>query len=136
MSAQVTYIASSKIRAEARKEFNSIFEEVLAEAIGKAIGIRVGEAEARCAALEAKLNGLQAAISEFRFVGQWHEGKSCRAGNFVTTGGQVWHCNTDTNSRPGTDSTWTLAVKSGRDGRDGKDAPTEPPAPRTVRSQR
>ena len=54
-------------------------------------------------------------------------------------GGQLYHANADTNSRPGTDSTWTLAVKSGRDGCDGKDgldaAPSEP-SQRTVRSHR
>ena len=68
-------------------------------------------------------------------MGQWQEHKSYRVGNFVSMGGQIYHANSDTGSRPGTDSTWTLACKSGRDGRDGRDAvvpiePTDPSGPR------
>jgi hypothetical protein len=73
-------------------------------------------------------------MQEFSFKGQWAEFKTYKAGNFVSMGGQVYHANVDTDSRPGTDSMWTLACKSGRDGRDGKDF--VPPEPRIVRSER
>jgi hypothetical protein len=88
--------------------------------------------------LEEKIiKPIEERTKEFRFVGQWQEGKTYRAGNFVSMGGQVYHANADTDSRPGTDGTWTLAVRSGRDGRDGKDAtPPEPPTQRTTRSHR
>jgi hypothetical protein len=59
--------------------------------------------------------------SELVFKGQWNENAHYRRGNFVSMGGQIYHCNADTTSRPGTDSAWTLAVRSGRDGRDGRD---------------
>jgi hypothetical protein len=122
-AAQVTLI---------RREIEQHTNDVLAEAVGMAIAEMLGETEAR---LTAKIAALEARISEFKFVGQWAEFKTYRAGNFVSVGGQVYHCNADNvGSRPGTDSNWVLAVKSGRDGRDGK--PPEPPAPRTTRSHR
>ena len=90
----------------------------------------VREAEARFAAK------LEDAVKEFAFKGQWTEGAQYRRGNFVSLGGQVYHANADTQSRPGTDGSWTLACKSGRDGRDGRDAaPPEQPE-RSVRSYR
>ena len=117
------------IRAEAGK--------LIVEVMGRVLLVIHQETDAKFAALEAQITGLRNAMSEFKFVGQWQEIKTYKAGNFVTTGGQVWHCNSDTNSRPGMDSTWSLAVKSGRDGRDGKDFVPEPPGgPRTVRSMR
>jgi hypothetical protein len=105
------------------------FEEVMVYIVS---GI-FRETNAQFAALEAKLTRLETAMAQFKFVGQWAEFKTYKTGNFVSMGGQVYHANVDTNSRPGTDSAWTLACKSGRDGRDGKDAP---PEPRTVRAER
>ncbi len=44
------------------------------------------------------------------------------AGEIVTHGGSMYHCNVnDTSERPGTSGSWTLCVKSGRDGRDRRD---------------
>jgi hypothetical protein len=107
-------------------------DDALVEVMGRVVAEINRETDAKIAALEAKINGLQAAMQEFRFVGQWAEFKTYKAGNFVSMGGQIFHANADTNSRPGMDSTWTLACKSGRDGRDGKDAtPPEPPTQRT-----
>jgi hypothetical protein len=81
--------------------------------------VEVREVEARFAAK------LEEVTKELVFKGQWNENAQYRRGNFVSMGGQVYHCNADTTSRPGTDITWTLACKSGRDGRDGRDpAPT------------
>ena len=119
MAAQVT------IRAAIAKN-----NEQIERAVGEAIGTLLRESEARVKALEAKINRLETAMAEFRFVGQWQEHKSYKAGNFVTLGA-VWHANADTTSRPGTDSDWTLAVPKPRDGRD-----ATPPEPRTVRSHR
>jgi hypothetical protein len=86
---------------------------------------------------EKIIKPIEERAKEFRFLGQWQEGKTYKSGNFVSMGGQVYHANADTDSRPGTDGTWTLAVRSGRDGRDGKDAgPPEPPGQRMVRTRR
>jgi hypothetical protein len=122
-------ITRKTIRAEIRKFAYDVLPKVL--------GTMMRESEQQCAALEAQITGLRSAMEQFRYVGPWAEHKTYRAGNFCSMGGQVYHANTDTDSRPGTDSTWTLAVRSGRDGRDGKDAaPTKPPEPRTAKSHR
>jgi hypothetical protein len=131
----MTYVASSEVHQVVRAEIKRFTDDVLAEAIGTALGQLMRENEQRGAALESQIAGLRSAMQEFRFVGQWMEHKSYRTGNFVSMGGQLYHANADTSSRPGSDATWTLAAKSGRDGRDGRDGkdtaePTAPPEPR------
>jgi hypothetical protein len=114
-------------------------DDALQDVLVRVVAAIHKQTDGKIAALEAKLNALQSAMAQFKFVGQWREGMQCRAGNFITTGGQVWHCNADTTSRPGTDSSFTLAVKSGRDGRDGRDFTPPPPSPggpRETRSSR
>ena len=117
-----------------------LYEDTFEDVMVRVLSAVHKETDAQFAALEAKLTRLETAMQEFKFVGQWQEIKTYKAGNFVSMGGQIYHANVDTNSRPATDSTWTLAVKSGRDGRDGKDGALSPkqtePPPRTVRSQR
>jgi hypothetical protein len=52
------------------------------------------------------------------YRGVWKEGEAYRAGDMVTWGGSVWHCNVDTAEKPGGPGpSWTLAVKKGRDGK-------------------
>jgi hypothetical protein len=105
------------------------------ETLAKAIGLAVGQiVEERCAALEIKINRLEAAIQEFKFV-PWEEGKQFRAGNFTSVGGALFHAGADTKARPGNGSAdWRLVAARGRDGKDGKDY--APPPQRTVRSAR
>ena len=56
-----------------------------------------------------------------KYCDVWKSGGDYRAGNFVSWGGSVWHCNEDaTTEKPGTSAAWTLAVKRGRDGKDAK----------------
>ena len=47
------------------------------------------------------------------------EGEEYQRGDLVTWGGSLWHCDTPTKAKPGTDE-WTLAAKKGRDGKDAK----------------
>lgn len=54
-----------------------------------------------------------------KYEGVWHEGEYEKGIN-VTFGGSQWVANELTKSKPGTDGTWTLCVKKGRDGRDAK----------------
>lgn len=119
-----TYVPKSHIRSVVRAEIQKLMDNILAPAIGQVLGDLRTEMEA----------GFRDAMSEFTFKGNWSEGVTYRQGNFVSMGGQVYHCNFDNkDSRPGTDGgNWSLAVKSGRDGRDGKDAP--PPERRTVQT--
>ncbi len=54
-----------------------------------------------------------------RHEGVWHEGEY-EKGLMVTFGGNVWTAKRTTTSKPGTDDSWILSVKKGRDGRDAK----------------
>lgn len=63
--------------------------------------------------------------------GPWKAGAFGR-GNLVTMGGSTWLATADTQSRPGTDETWRLIVRAGRDGKDGRDLGPAPPV--TVRA--
>ena len=114
----------------AQVKYDSAFEKFLVQLCSGVFK----EVNAQFASLEAKLARLETATQQFKFVGQWAEFKTYKSGNFVSMGGQVYHANVDTDSRPGADSTWTLACKSGRDGRDGKDFAS--PEPRAVKSGR
>jgi hypothetical protein len=115
MRAPQHFVALSQVRTIVRDEVQKFSNDVLVPAIGQAIGEMAREAEAQFA---AKLEG---ATKEFAYKGQWVDGTQYKRGNFVSMGGQVYHANVDTRSRPSTDGTWTLACKSGRDGRDGRD---------------
>lgn len=53
--------------------------------------------------------------------GVFREGQLYKAGHAVTFGGSLWIAQEVTDSKPGTDDTWRLSVKKGRDGKDGKD---------------
>ena len=80
----------------------------LLKSIGLFVAERVKPLEARIAEMEAKQN-------EFRYVGVWAVGKY-HEGNFVTHDGSLWHCNQETERKPGQDSAWTLCCKRGQDG--------------------
>ena len=113
------------------------YDEAFAELMGRVVAAIYQETDTKITALEAKIARLEAAMQEFKFVGQWQDFKTYKAGNFVSMGGQIYYANSDTKLRPGTDATWTLACKSGRDGRDGKDfVPQEQPEQRTVKTRR
>jgi polyhydroxyalkanoate synthesis regulator phasin len=64
----------------------------------------------RITTLEQRIAELEKG-AEYR--GIWSPGSSYIKGNSVTFQGGIWICKEDTDSRPGTDSTWQLAVKRG-----------------------
>ena len=67
----------------------------------------VVELGARVAALEA---------TGVKYRGVWQAADEYRRGDMVTHDGSVFHCNADTRAKPGNGSTtWSLAVKHGRD---------------------
>jgi hypothetical protein len=101
-------------------------------AIGECLAELRRDCEVRVEALEARIGKLEEALAEFKYRGHWQEGKEYRAGNFVSHGGAIHHCNSDTSTKPGANGAWTLAVARGRDG---KDAP-EQRSPTMTRSQR
>jgi hypothetical protein len=106
--------------------YPKFIDDFVIPAIGECLAELRRDCEVRINVLEASVARLEDAIKEFRYLGAWQEGKRYRRGNFVTLGGSIWHANSDSDSRPGSDDTWTLACKSGRDGRDGKDWAPQP----------
>ncbi len=73
---------------------------------------------------KAEMTALRSRIAELEsrpalgYCGVWKAGEKYGRGDFVTADGSLWHCNSDgTKSKPGTDSTWTMAVKRGQDGK-------------------
>jgi hypothetical protein len=98
-------------RKKAARDDSALFEH-LGQLTAKAIKDATAPLEARIAQLEAH---------PLKYCDVWKSGGDYRAGNFVSWGGSVWHCNEDgTTEKPGTGPTWTLAVKRGRDGKDAK----------------
>lgn len=55
--------------------------------------------------------------------------KSYTLGDCVTHDGSTWVAKEKTTSRPGTDATWQLMVKKGRDGREVVSIPRDPSKP-------
>jgi hypothetical protein len=69
----------------------------------------------RMEGMKARLAELERTRPEYR--GIWKARTMYARGSFVTSAGSVWCATEDTDSKPGSDATWTLAVKRGRDGK-------------------
>lgn len=67
-------------------------------------------------AVESKAFSIPAMI----YRGVFKAGEAYQAGDTVTWGGSMWHCDQDSTDKPGENGSkgWTLATKRGRDGRD------------------
>jgi hypothetical protein len=63
--------------------------------------------------LEQRIAQLESKQAQLRYRGIWQPDCEYQAGNFCTISGSLWYCEETTRSRPGTDSTWRLAVKQG-----------------------
>jgi hypothetical protein len=98
--------------------------DILADAIAMYMVETFGE---ELAPLLARLDALEAAqrrLENFQYVGVWRADASYSIGNFATHDGGMWHCGADgTTSEPGTDASWQLVVKRGRDARARKGKP-------------
>lgn len=71
----------------------------------------------------------QVKLATMIYRGVWREGPSDK-GDVVTWAGSAWHCERDTDEKPGGGSdAWRLMVKRGADGKDGGPRPAPPPAP-------
>ena len=66
------------------------------------------------APLEARIRELEAKPA-LKYCGVWRQGEIYNTGDFTTDHGSLWHAKSVTLARPGTDDTWQLAVKRGRD---------------------
>ena len=69
-----------------------------------------------------RIEALEAAPKGLQYCGVWRDGGDYLRGHVVTKGGAMWCCLADhSRSTPGTDASFQLCVKSGRDGKDGRD---------------
>jgi hypothetical protein len=94
------------------------------QALMSAIGaVLVDEIERACKPLHDRIEQLEKQAEQRRYVGVWATGKY-HEGNFVTHDGSMWHCNRETEQRPGTGPDWTLAIKKGRDADNVRRLPT------------
>lgn len=58
------------------------------------------------------------ALPTMVYCGIFKEGNDYQKGDMVTFGGSLWHCNTDTKTKPGDAAKdWQLCAKRGRDGK-------------------
>ncbi|MGE0875668.1 MAG: hypothetical protein AB7O31_13475 [Burkholderiales bacterium] len=79
---------------------------------------RTAALEQRMAELESRVRTAETRAARMTYRGVWRDGEHYDEGAFTTDRGSLWHANRATNSRPGSDDSWTLAVKRGADGRD------------------
>jgi hypothetical protein len=85
------------------KEFGAETGRLVKEAIQRAV-----------LPLKDRIARLEKDKSALAYVGVWRDDADYQRGNFATTNGSLFHCETSgTKSRPGTDSTWKLCVKQG-----------------------
>lgn len=88
--------------------------EALMDGIGAALADVAGPLEKRIAELETRLAEVQE--RGVKYCGVFQGASTYNRGDLVTSGGSMWHSNVDGNrSKPGTGTSWQLAVKAGRD---------------------
>ena len=92
------------------KHVDDLLKNNLLPAIGRFVKSQVEPLKARIAELERK-------TENFKYVGVYERGNVYHEENFCTHGGSLWHCESDTSSIPGTDSSWVLCCKRGKDAR-------------------
>ncbi|MGY6517386.1 MAG: hypothetical protein ACXIUZ_01600 [Lysobacteraceae bacterium] len=83
------------------------------DALHKGILAAFKKRDERIAKLESRIDEAERKGFGIRYAGVWKPGKHYTEGQFATFQGGLWHCNADTDTRPGTGPHWTLAVKSG-----------------------
>ena len=97
--------STTMIRLMAASKYEML--DAIAECLAKAIG-----------PLMKRVSTLEAQIEQRKYVGVWDQGTAYLQHNMVSYDGSVWFAKANTGSKPGTDGTWQLAVKKGRNGRD------------------
>jgi hypothetical protein len=70
--------------------------------------------------LRKRIDALEEKLEHFEFCGTWRSGVTFRKSNFVVHDGSLFICKCDTVMKPGTDETWQLVAKRGRDGKDSR----------------
>ena len=75
------------------------------------------ELKDRTKAIEDRTKAVEQKQAASVYRGVWREGTSYVPKNSVTHDGSMWMCNCATSARPGTDNSWQLCVKRGKDAR-------------------
>ena len=99
--------------AAAHNPVEAWYRRVLLPTIGRFVGSQVKPLQRRIEELESK-------IANFEFCGTWRSGVTFRKGNLVVHQGSLFICRCDSVAPPGTDETWQLCTKRGRDGKDAR----------------
>ncbi|WP_286931938.1 phage gp6-like head-tail connector protein [Leclercia sp. UBA5958] len=88
-------------------------------------GVEIERSEQRCFTLTVNRASGASESKSFDvpvmiYQGVFKSGQEYLAGDTVTWGGSLWHCDEQTQDKPGENGSkgWTLATKRGRDGRD------------------
>ena len=89
------------------------WEENLFRTVGQHIKDEIKKRDQRIDALESKM-------ANWKYCGVWSAGRYV-AGNFSSHHGSLFVCLWSTEAQPGTDSSWQLCCKRGKDGKDGID---------------
>jgi hypothetical protein len=92
------------------QQMHTIIIKNVLPAVGKFVEMQVKPLRERIDELEHK-------TENFKYVGVYESGNVYRLGNFCTHNGSLWHCECDTTAAPGTDNTWQMCVKRGKDAR-------------------
>ena len=91
--------------------------DIVADSIVDTIKGAIDPLKARLDVVAARLELLDSQPT-LKYLGTWDAQQDDHPGEFVTDAGSLWHANRSTKSRPGSDGTWTLVAKRGRDGKD------------------
>nr|DAL63578.1 MAG TPA_asm: hypothetical protein [Caudoviricetes sp.] len=88
-------------------------------------GVEIERSDQRCFTLTVNRTSGSSETKTFDvpvmiYKGVFKSGQEYRPGDTVTWGGSLWHCDEQTQDKPGETGSkgWTLATKRGRDGRD------------------
>ena len=96
-----------------------ILDSLQQQSMAPRFGQKINEIKSPFELIGQLISGLEKRIAQLearptlRYLGIWDEAKEYMPGCFVTTNGSLWYAEERTRSRPGTDSTWRLAVKRG-----------------------
>lgn len=73
--------------------------------------------ESRVKPLRQRVDELERKTKNWEYRGVFESGEAYYENNFTTHHGSLWICQRDTSSIPGTDDTWQLCTKRGKDAR-------------------
>ena len=94
--------------------------EVLTKVLGEVIAHERKLYRDGLARLERRVEQLEARPTGIKYLGVWDRGRAYGKGDFVTKAGSLFCAHVDHPNEPGTDKTWQLAVKRGRDAKEPK----------------